>query len=239
MNEPNAIFQNAFFEAARLIFSLDADLVEIVTLSLQVTFSAVVLASLIAIPLGAVLAISNFRGRFIVDVAVNAMMGLPPVVIGLTLYLLFSAFGPLGVLDLLYTPTLMVIAQFVLVAPIIAALSRQIIGDLYLEYGEMLRAMHASRWQTIATLIYDARFGLLTATMAGLGRALAEVGAVMIVGGNINHLTRVMTTAIALETARGAFALALALGFILLLLTVLINASLMAIRSASGRYANG
>lgn len=210
----------------------------IVLLSLQVTFTAVIIASIIAIPLGALLATSQFKGRWVLEVLVNAMMGLPPVVIGLTLYLLFSSFGPFGVLELLYTPTLMVIAQIMLVAPIIAALSREVISGLHVEYGETLRAMRATRLQTLWTLIVDARFGLLTASVAGLGRALAEVGAVMIVGGNINHLTRVMTTSIALETARGAFSLALALGIILLLLTVLINSCLMMIKSLSGRYAD-
>lgn len=238
MTDPNAIFAHAFAQAFALITAWDAELMAIVGLSLQVTLSAVAIACVIAIPLGALLAVSRFPGRWMVDVFVNAMMGLPPVVIGLTLYLLFSAIGPFGVLDLLYTPTLMIIAQIILVAPIIAALSRQVIGDLYSEYRETLMSMGASRWQTMVTLIIDARFSLLTAAVAGLGRALAEVGAVMIVGGNINHLTRVMTTSIALETARGAFAMALALGIILLSLTIAINGCLMAIRSLSSRYAD-
>lgn len=238
MTDPNAIFAHAFAQAFALITAWDAGLMAIVGLSLQVTLSAVAIACVIAIPLGALLAVSRFPGRWMVDVFVNAMMGLPPVVIGLTLYLLFSAIGPFGVLDLLYTPTLMIIAQIILVAPIIAALSRQVIGDLYSEYRETLMSMGASRWQTMVTLIIDARFSLLTAAVAGLGRALAEVGAVMIVGGNINHLTRVMTTSIALETARGAFAMALALGIILLSLTIAINGCLMAIRSLSSRYAD-
>ena len=230
-------FTEAFAEALRLIVTLDAALLEIIGLSLRVTLGAVSVACVIGIPLGAVLAVSHFPGRGVLVVMLSAFMGLPPVVVGLALYLVFSASGPLGALQLLYTPTLMVIAQTILVTPIVAALTRQVIADLNDEYDETLRAMGASRLARIATLIHDARFSLLTAALAGLGRALAEVGAVMIVGGNINHVTRVMTTSIALETARGALSLALALGLILISLTIAINAAVHAVRSTMTRRA--
>ena len=170
-------------------------------------------------------------------VTVNAFMGLPPVVVGLAVYLMLSASGPLGPLGLLYTPTAMVIAQTVLVTPIIAAITRQVIADLAEEYDETLRAMKATRTDVIGTLLWDARFALLTAVLAGMGRALAEVGAVMIVGGNINHATRVMTTSIALETSKGDIPLALGLGFILLSLTLAINASAFIIKTTMERKA--
>lgn len=228
---------DAFYDAAHLIGSLDPALFEIIGLSLQVTFTAVFVASFIGIPVGAALAIFRFRGRASLVIIINALMGLPPVVVGLAVYLLLSASGPLAVLDLLYTPTAMVIAQTIIVTPIIAALARQIIDTLYEEYGELLRSQRASRLQTISTLVWDARTGLATAALAGLGRALAEVGAVMIVGGNINHATRTMTTAIALETSRGALSMALALGFILIGLTIIINALLYSIKGLGAHHA--
>jgi len=230
-------FGAAFGEAFALIAALDANLVEIIALSLRVTLSAVALACLVGLPLGATLAVSRFPGRMAALVLVNALMGLPPVVVGLSVYLLLSAAGPLGVLQLLYTPTAMVIAQVVLVTPIVAALSRQVIEDLHGEYDELLRAMGASRAGTVATLIWDARYSLMTAALAGLGRALAEVGAVLIVGGNINHVTRVMTTAIALETSKGELALALGLGMILVALAVIVNAAVMGLRASAARLA--
>ena len=230
-------FADAFSEALRLIVTFDADLVEIIGLSLRVTLTAVLVSCVIGLPLGAFLAVARFPGRGVLTVLVNALMGLPPVVVGLVVYLLFSASGPLGVFQLLYTPTVMIIAQAILVTPIVAALTRQVIADLHAEYDETLRSMRASRLMTVRTLIWDARYSLLTAALAGLGRALAEVGAVMMVGGNIDHVTRVMTTAIALETSRGALAMALALGLILIGLTVTINAGLMALRSNMERRA--
>ena len=216
----------------------DSQLMEIVALSLKVSVTAVLLAALLGIPLGALLAIRRFPGRTTLTVLVNALMGLPPVVVGLGLYLLLSRSGPLGVLQLLYTPTAMIIAQTILVTPIIASFSQQIFADLHREYDEMLRALRASRWQTILTLIHEARHALITAILAGLGRALSEIGAVMIVGGNINHATRVMTTAIALETSKGNLRLAVSLGLILLALSFAINLALHFLRSRLERAAH-
>ena len=225
-------FADAFFTAVRLIFAGDAALYEIIFLSMRITLTAVAIACVIGFPLGAALAVIRFPGRGTLIVLVNALMGLPPVVVGLTVYLLLSAAGPFGPLRLLYTPAAMIVAQTILVTPIIAALTRHVVAELANEYDETLRAMHASRLDTIGTLLWDARFLLVTASLAGLGRALAEVGAVMIVGGNINHATRVMTTAIALETAKGELSMALALGVILVSLTVAINASAFLLNSA-------
>jgi tungstate transport system permease protein len=230
-------FWAAIGEAFGLIAAFDADLVEIIALSLRVTLSAVAVACLIGLPLGAVLAVGRFPGRTIAAVLVNALMGLPPVVVGLSVYLLLSAAGPLGVLQLLYTPTAMIIAQVLLVTPIIAALTRQVIEDLHGEYDELLRSMGTSRSGTVATLLWDARYSLLTAALAGMGRALAEVGAVLIVGGNINHVTRTMTTAIALETSKGELALALGLGIVLVTLSVIVSAGVMGLRTSAARMA--
>lgn len=228
-------FSEAFGQAFLLMLNADAQLLGIIGLSLQVTFTAVFIACLIAFPLGASLAIGRFPGRMGLVVFLNSLMGLPPVVVGLVIYILLSAAGPLGFMQLLYTPTAMVIAQVVLVTPIVAALSRQVIEDLYLEYDETLRSMNASRIQTLSTLLWDARYSLLTSALAGLGRALAEVGAVIIVGGNIANVTRVMTTTIALETSKGELALALGLGIILISLSILINAGLFLLRNAAQR----
>jgi len=230
-------FWAAFGDAFALIVHADADLIEIIALSLRVTLSAVAMACLIGLPLGAVLAVGRFPGRITAAVLVNALMGLPPVVVGLTVYLMLSAAGPLGVLQLLYTPTAMIIAQVLLVTPIIAALTRQVVEDLHGEYDELLRSMGTSRSGTVATLLWDARYSLLTAALAGTGRALAEVGAVLIVGGNINHVTRTMTTAIALETSKGELALALGLGIILVTLSVIISAGVMGLRTSAARMA--
>ena len=230
-------FWAAFGEAVALIAALDADLVEIIALSLRVTLSAVAVACLIGLPLGAVLAVGRFPGRIAATVLVNALLGLPPVVVGLGVYLMLSAAGPLGVLQLLYTPGAMIIAQVILVTPIIAALTLQVVEALHGEYEELLRSVGTSRSGTVATLLWDARYSLLTAALAGLGRALAEVGAVLIVGGNINHVTRTMTTAIALETSRGELALALGLGFILIALSVIVSAALMGLRTSAARMA--
>lgn len=228
-------FSDAFVQAFFLILHLDQQLLDIILLSLQVTFSAVFMACMLAFPLGAILAVGRFPGRMGLVVFVNSLMGLPPVVVGLCIYLLLSAAGPLGFMKLLYTPFAMVIAQIVLVTPIVAALSRQVIEDLYVEYDEMLRSMNATRTQVLVTLLWDARYSLLTSALAGLGRALAEVGAVIIVGGNIANVTRVMTTTIALETSKGELALALGLGLILISLSILINASLFLLKNAAQR----
>lgn len=230
-------FTEGLLEAARLILFLDSSLVEIVILSMRVTFTAVAIACVIGFPVGAMLAVFRFPGRGPLIVLVNALMGLPPVVVGLAVYLMLSASGPLGPLRLLYTPAAMVIAQAILVTPIVAAITRQVIADLAEEYDETLRSMKASRFDTVGTLLWDARFALVTAALAGMGRALAEVGAVMIVGGNINHATRVMTTSIALETSKGDIPLALGLGFILLFLTIAINASAFLLKGAMERRA--
>ncbi|MEL6317551.1 MAG: ABC transporter permease, partial [Pseudomonadota bacterium] len=197
--------------ALALMAALDPDLVEIVGLSLQVSLTATALACLIGLPLGALLAVARFPGRGAALSVVNALMGLPPVVVGLLVYLHLSRAGPLGFLGLLYTPEAMIIAQTILIAPIVVALSRQVLEDLHLEYAEQLRSLAAPPAAQIGALLWDGRFALVTVALAGFGRAVAEVGAVMIVGGNIDHLTRVMTTAIALETSKGDLALALAL----------------------------
>ncbi len=226
--------QNIFFEATRLIVMGDAQLMGIIALSLVVTFVAVAIACLIGLPLGAAMAVFRFPGRGILNLITAAGMGLPPVVVGLVLYLLFSQAGPLAVLDLLYTPGAMIIAQVILVTPIVTTISQQVISDLYEEYGETLRAMRASGWAKMTTLLRDGAPALVTAALAGLGRAFAEVGAVMIVGGNINHATRVMTTAIALETSRGALELALALGIVLLIMSLCVSALLITVRRSLG-----
>ncbi len=223
----------AFGLAARMIAALDPDLVEIVALSLRVSLAAVALAALIGLPLGAALALLRFPGRRALTVAVNAMMGLPPVVVGLIVYLLLSRAGPLGVLGLLFTPAAMIVAQVLLVTPIIAALTRQVAEDLWAEYEEQLRSLGSSPARAIPTLLWDGRFSLVTAVLAGFGRASAEVGAVMIVGGYNDQVTRVMTNAIALETSRGDLALALGLGIILLLLSLTINGAAFALGEAA------
>ncbi|RLK47049.1 tungstate transport system permease protein [Alkalispirillum mobile] len=215
--------ENAFAAAFELIIGMDPVLLGIVSLSLQVSLTAVLVASVVALPLGAVVALWRFPGRGFIVVVLNAFMGLPPVVAGLMVYLMLSRAGPLGQFGLLFTPTAMVIAQVVLVLPIIAALSRQVIEDLWQEYGEQLGSLGVSRARAIPTLLWDARFSLITVVLAGFGRASAEVGAVLIVGGNIDGVTRVMTTAIALETNRGNLALALGLGIILLTLVAIVN----------------
>lgn len=214
----------SFLQAALLLWRLDADLLEIVGLSLYVSLNAVAIASLIGMPLGALVATTRFPGRGAVVVLLNAFMGLPPVVVGLFVYLMLSRAGPLGELGLLFTPAAMIIAQAILVFPIIAALTRQTTADLHSEYADYLDSMRLSRLQAVMTLLWEGRFSLFTAALAGFGRAIAEVGAVIIVGGNINHVTRVMTTTIALETTKGNLALALGLGLVLILLVCIVNA---------------
>ena len=230
-------FGAAFGEAFRLLVSFDPDLVEIVVLSLRVSLGAVLSAAAIGLPIGAALAVARFPGRGAALVALNSLMGLPPVVVGLLVYLALSRAGPLGPLGLLYTPAAMMIAQMILVVPIIAAVSRQTIEDMKEEYEEQLRVLGVGPAGMVATLLWDARFSLLTALLAGFGRAIAEVGAVIIVGGNINHVTRVMTTAIALETSKGDLALALGLGLILLGLAIAVNAAVMVIRRTGNHAA--
>lgn len=226
---------DALAAAWRLIAGFDSTLAQIVGLSLQVSLTAVLIAALLGLPLGAAIAVERFRGRQTLIVLLNAMMGLPPVVVGLMVYLLLSRAGPLGSLGILFTPTAMVIAQAVLITPIIAALSRQTIEDAWREYDEQLRSLGARRLNAAMTLIWDTRFSLMTIILAGFGRAAAEVGAVMIVGGNIDGVTRVMTTTIALETSKGDLPLALGLGIVLILLVVALNACAGAIRELAQR----
>ncbi len=223
--------------ALQLVLSGNLELFAIVVLSLEVSLSAVLLAVLIGVPVGAFLALNRFSGRETTIVVLNALMGLPPVVVGLMIYLLLSRSGPLGEFGLLFTPQAMVIAQTVLVAPIIAALSRQTIEDLWLEYHDELAAMNVGPLARIVTLIWDARFSLVTALLAGFGRAAAEVGAIIIVGGNIKDFTRTMTTAIALETSKGDLPLAIGLGMILITIVIIINALAWGARRAGERYA--
>ncbi len=227
----------AFQTALQLIATLDPRLLGIVLLSLKVSLTAVAIASLIGFALGGALAVYRFPGRGALTAIVNALMGLPPVVAGLFVYLLLSNTGPLGVLQLLYTPAAMIIAQVVIVTPIVAALTRQACEDLLEEYDEQLRSLGASSTAIILTLLWDGRYRLITAVLAGFGRAIAEVGAVMIVGGNIDHVTRTMTTAIALETSKGNIALALALGIVLLVIAFAVNAVLMSVRRFALRFA--
>ena len=228
-------FRDAFRTAIALLVHLDSDLMAIVGLSLLVSLSAVLLAAAVGLPLGAGVAACRFPGRQAVRVLLNALLGIPPVVIGLVVYLLLSRAGPLGALGLLFTPTAMIVAQWLLVTPSIAALTQQTVSDLYDEYAEQLRSLGGSSVRTIPTLLWEGRLSLLVAVMAGFGRAIAEVGAVIIVGGNINHVTRVMTTAIALETSKGNLALALALGRILLLLALAVNAAALVARDVVKR----
>jgi tungstate transport system permease protein len=223
-------FGDAFRLAFQLVAAGDSQLLEIILLSLRVSLTAIAVACLIGMPLGAALAVGRFPGRPALLVLVNALMGQPPVVVGLVIYLLLSNAGPLGWLQLLYTPTAMIIAQIVLITPIVIALSREVVDQLYTEYAEQFRSLCLTRVQAVRALLWDARFSLITVGLAGFGRAIAEVGAVIIVGGNIAHLTRVMTTAIALETSKGDLALALALGLVLLTLALSVNAAVMMLR---------
>ena len=228
---------DALREAFGLIYSGESKLWEIVLLSLEVSLSAVLCASLLGLPLGAAVAVTRFRGRRVVIVLLNALMGLPPVVVGLMVYLLLSRSGPLGSFGILFTPQAMVFAQTVLILPIIAALSRQAVEDAWREYEEQLRSLGARGAGAALTLLWDIRFSLLTTLLAGLGRASAEVGAVMIVGGNIDGVTRVMTTSIALETSKGDLPLALSLGMVLMSIVLALNAGAYAVKEfAQRRY---
>jgi tungstate transport system permease protein len=223
--------------AFHLLLTADPMLLAIVRLSLIVSLSAVLFAAMIGVPAGAALALIRFSGRECLIVVLNAMMGLPPVVVGLGVFLALSRSGPLGSLGLLFTPQAMIIAQTILVAPIIAALSRQTIEDLWAEYRDELTAMKVGPARRVATLVWDARFSLVTALLAGFGRAVGEVGAIIIVGGNIESYTRTMTTAIALETSRGDLPLAIGLGMVLICIAISINALAWGVRRASERYA--
>ena len=206
-----------------LVVSLDPELWDISLRSLRVTLTALVVASVIAIPLGTYLAVQRFRYRRFLISLINALMGLPPVVIGLLVYILLSRSGPFGVLNLLFTPTAMIIAQVIIITPVIASIAHQAMRELWAEYHDLLISLNTTKWQRIVTLIRDGRRNLLTAALAGFGRAIGEVGAIMIVGGNIDHVTRVLTTAIALETGKGDFALALGLGFVLIGIAIVVN----------------
>jgi tungstate transport system permease protein len=221
--------------AGTMIFSFDPKLSEIVLLSVRVSLTAVAIASIIGLPLGAAIAVNRFMGRRALIVVLNALMGLPPVVVGLVVYLLLSRAGPLGDLGILFTPAAMVVAQTILILPIVAALSRQVIEDAWQEYREQLRSLGAGPLTSAITLLWDTRFPLVTIVLAGFGRAAAEVGAVIIVGGNIDGVTRVMTTAIALETSKGDLPLALGLGVILLSLVLALNAAAYWVKEAAQR----
>ena len=210
-------------QAFVLIYTFDSNLIEISLRSLQVTLSALAISCIIALPLAAVLTIRRFKLRRFMIALLNALMGLPPVVVGLLVYIVLSRSGPFGVLDLLYTTTAMVVAQTIIITPLITSIAHQSLRELWSEYHDLLISMNTSHMQRIMTLLWDARRALLTASLAGFGRAIGEVGAIMIVGGNIDNATRVLTTAIALETSKGDFALALALGFVLIFITIALN----------------
>jgi tungstate transport system permease protein len=225
----------AIAEALRLVAGADPKLVEIVVLSLSVSLTAVLVACAIGLPFGAAVAVSRFPGRRALIVILNALMGLPPVVVGLVVYLLLSRAGPLGAAGLLFTPGAMIIAQAILIVPIVAALSRQVVEDAWLEYREQLRSLGESGAGAAITLLWDLRFSLVTIVLAGFGRAAAEVGAVMIVGGNIDGVTRVMTTAIALETSKGDLPLALGLGAILLTIVLALNGAAYVVKETAQR----
>jgi tungstate transport system permease protein len=226
---------DAFLLSLQMMLRFDPELLRIIGLSLRVSLTAVVIGSIIGLPLGALLALTRFPGRNACIVVLNACMGLPPVVVGLIVYLILSRSGPLGAFGWLFTPAGMVMAQIVLITPIVAALSRQTVADLWIEYEEQLRSLGLTPIKAIATLLWDGRFSLSTAVFAGFGRAIAEVGAIIIVGGNINGFTRTMTTAISLETSRGDLALAMALGIVLLAIAISINAAASALGNAARR----
>jgi len=225
MNEIWAGVQEAF----RLIFILDADLIEITLRSLEVSLTALMIASALALPVGTWLAIRRFRYRRFTIAVLNALMGLPPVVVGLVVYLLLSRSGPFGIMGLLFTPTAMIIAQVIIITPLIASITHQAMRELWSEYHDLLISLNTTKRQRVVALIWDGRRTLMTAALAGFGRGIGEVGAIMIVGGNIDHATRVLTTAIALETGKGDFALALGLGFVLITLTLVVNLAIHAL----------
>jgi tungstate transport system permease protein len=223
-------------EAWRMIGSGDPKLFDIVRLSLSISFTSVMLATLTALPLGAALAVTAFPGRRAIVVTLNALLGLPSVVVGLGVYLLLSRAGPLGTFGILFTPLAMVIAQAILITPLLAALALQAVGDAWAESREQLRSLGAGPSTAAAALLWDLRYSLVTIVLAGFGRAVSEVGAVMIVGGNIDGVTRVMTTAIALETSKGDLPLALGLGFVLLAIVLALNVGVDRIKGAAQRH---
>jgi len=225
----------ALVDAFSRLMSGDAELLAIIALSLQVSVGATLIAAALGLPLGASIAVTRFPGRQTIIVILNALMGLPPVVIGLLVYLLLSRAGPLGNLGILFTPAAMVAAQSILIFPIVAALARQTIDDAWQEYAEQLRSLGVGPWQAALTLLWDTRITLVTVILAGFGRAIAEVGAVMVVGGNIEGVTRVMTTAIALETSRGDLSMALALGMVLIALVIVLNALTHLVKETAGK----
>jgi len=227
----------AFSSALNLLLNFNIDYIEIVLLSLQISISAVIISSFISFPFAVFLSVRNFPGHGLVIVFINSLMGLPPVVVGLFLYLLLSSQGPLAAYDLLYSPMAMLIAQIIIITPIITALSKQSIDGYFEEYKDYLESIRASGFNILRTLLWEARYSLMVNGLAGLGRALSEVGAVIIVGGNIAHITRVMTTSIVLETSRGELALALGLGITLILIAIILNGILYLIRKTEeGRY---
>ncbi|HNS93532.1 MAG TPA: ABC transporter permease [Thauera sp.] len=225
-----SVFATTFSDALALLATFDHAVAEIVLLSLQVSGGAVVLGTLIGLPLGACIAVGRFPGKSTLSVLINGLMGLPSVVVGVVVYLLLSRSGPFGSFGLLYTPVAMIIAQTLLVIPLMAAIARQVVEDVWQRYAEELALMRFSWWDSVTTLLYDCRHSLVVAVLAGLGRAMSEVGAVMIVGGNIDRATRVMTTAIALETSKGDLPLAIALGLMLIVIILALNALAFALR---------
>ena len=231
----NDTLAEAAAQAVALVVAGDPNLVGIVALSLQISLTSVALSCLLGLPVGAAIAVNEFPGKRLAVVVLNALMGLPSVVVGLFVYLMLSRAGPLGALGVLFTPTAMVIAQTILIAPLMAALSRQVVADAWLEYQDQLRSLGETKLGAAATLLWDLRFTLVTLVMAGFGRAASEVGAVMIVGGNIDGVTRVMTTTIALETSKGDLPLALGLGFILLFIVLALNAGAYLVRETAQR----
>jgi tungstate transport system permease protein len=223
-------------DALGLVFGLDAGLLRVIALSLAVSLSATAAATVVGLPIGAALSIFRFRGRFLLILLANALLGLPPVVVGLALYLLLSRSGPLGFLGILFTPTAMVIAQFLLALPIVTALSHRVMESVWRDYGDDLLVSGASRGQAIPHVLSIGRRGAMTASLAGFGRTISEVGAILIVGGNIAGYTRTMTTTIVLDTSRGEFAFALALGFVLIAISLFVSACAFTIASARRRF---
>lgn len=226
----------AFKESLLLIFSFDKDLYEIIFLSLRVSLVAILISTVVGLPLAGVLASTNFSGKKILLILFNSMMALPPVFVGLVLYVTFSQSGILGFINILYTPTIMVIAQIIIILPIIVSVSAELLENIFKEYKEFFETFDVSVIERVKTTLFDARFSLITCILTGLGRALSEVGAIIIVGGNIVHYTRVMTTTIALETSRGNLTLAIALGMILIFISFLLNYLVISIKNLSKYY---
>ena len=229
-------FVDIFVNSFNLIFSLNPDLLEIIFLSLKISFFSLLFSCLFGLPIGALLAVTKFTGRKLLIIFFNSMMGLPPVFVGLILYIILSISGPLGSLELLYTPAAMIIAQFCLITPIIVSLTRQVLEQMSAEYDELLKSLQAKAKDRISTILWDSRYSLLTCVLAGLGRSLSEVGAIIIVGGNIAHSTRVMTTTIALETSRGNLEIAVSLGLILIFISITINLLVSVLQELSEKY---